>query len=47
MKRTFVVTIAGSEEELENITAFEICEAVRKEVGELSITTSEKKEREE
>ena len=44
MKRTFVVTITGSDKELEDITAFEICEAVRKEVGELSITASEKKE---
>lgn len=44
MKRTFEVIITGREDELEDITAFEICEAVRKEVGELSISAREKKE---
>ncbi len=44
MKRVFVVKIEGREEELDDITAFEVCEAVRKEVGELSISVSEKKE---
>ena len=43
MKRVFEVIVEGSERELEDITAFEICEAVRKEVGELSIQTKEKK----
>jgi hypothetical protein len=46
MKRVFTVKIEGSEKELDDITAFEVCEAVRKEVGELSISVSEKKEEE-
>lgn len=41
MERTFSVVIKGTQEELEDITAFEICEAVRKSLGELGVNVKE------
>ena len=41
MKITFEVELEGREEELKDITGFEICEAIRKDIGEIRISTKE------
>ena len=43
MEREFRVVIKGTDEQLEDITAFEVCEAVRKQYNYLEISVSEKR----
>lgn len=41
MKITFKVEIEGPEKDLKDITGLEICEAIHKAIGELSIAAKE------
>ena len=38
---TFEVTISGDKRFLEEVTAFEVCEAIRKAIGEVSVRVKE------